>query len=120
MAGRNSVIASNQPSATPLADPEHGAIRGAVVTFLDITERKHTEEHARDLQAELAHVSRLSTMGEMASGLAHELNQPVAADDTPRLGDARCRQPRPAAGLVTDPARFGQALEHAGDRRGRW
>lgn len=35
------------------------------------------QSHAR--QAELAHVARLSTMGEMASGLAHELNQPLAA-----------------------------------------
>jgi PAS domain S-box-containing protein len=49
------------------------------VAFQNVTERNLAEEHARDLQAELAHVSRLSTMGEMASGLAHELNQPLAA-----------------------------------------
>lgn len=49
------------------------------VAFQNVTERKRTEEQARDLQAELAHVTRLSTMGEMASGLAHELNQPLAA-----------------------------------------
>ena len=45
----------------------------------DITERKQTEELAHRRQAELAHVLRLSTMGEMAAGLAHELNQPLAA-----------------------------------------
>lgn len=45
----------------------------------DITERKQAEEQARRHQAELAHVARLNTMGEMASMLAHELNQPLAA-----------------------------------------
>ncbi|MEE8155620.1 MAG: PAS domain S-box protein [Phycisphaerales bacterium] len=46
-------------------------------TLRDITERKRAEEHARQLQADLAHMSRLSSMGEMAAGLAHELNQPL-------------------------------------------
>jgi len=45
----------------------------------DITERKHAEEEAKRMQQESAHVMRLSTMGEMASGMAHELNQPLAA-----------------------------------------
>ena len=45
----------------------------------DITQRKHAEEQARRHQAELAHVLRLGTMGEMAAGLAHEINQPLAA-----------------------------------------
>ena len=66
-------------TAVPLINPASGECSGAVVTFLDITDRKRTEEHAREMQNQLAHVSRLSTMGEMASGLAHELNQPLAA-----------------------------------------
>lgn len=47
----------------------------------DITERQHAEGRLRmqDLQAELLRVSRSSAMGEMASGLAHELNQPLTA-----------------------------------------
>jgi PAS domain S-box-containing protein len=45
----------------------------------DITERKRAEEQARRHQAELAHVLRLGTMGEMAAGLAHEINQPLSA-----------------------------------------
>jgi PAS domain S-box-containing protein len=45
----------------------------------DITERKHLEEQTRQHQVELALVSRLSVVGEMASGLAHELNQPLCA-----------------------------------------
>jgi two-component system sensor kinase FixL len=45
----------------------------------DISDRRRAEERERTLQTELAHVTRLSTMGEMASGLAHELNQPLSA-----------------------------------------
>ena len=45
----------------------------------EIAERRHAEDKARALQAELAHAHRLSLMGEMASGLAHELNQPLTA-----------------------------------------
>ncbi len=57
--------------------------RGQVVALLaitrDITARKHAEEEIRLHYRELAHASRVTTMGEMASGLAHELNQPLAA-----------------------------------------
>jgi two-component system, LuxR family, sensor kinase FixL len=45
----------------------------------DITERQGTEQRLQDLQSELLHVSRLSAMGQMASALAHELNQPLTA-----------------------------------------
>ena len=45
----------------------------------DVTERNRALETARQHREELAHVTRLSTMGEMAAGLAHELNQPLAA-----------------------------------------
>lgn len=45
----------------------------------DLTERQATERRLEGLQAELVHVSRLTSMGEMASALAHELNQPLSA-----------------------------------------
>ena len=45
----------------------------------DITKRREAEEKVQLHQAELAHVTRVSTLGEMASGLAHELNQPLTA-----------------------------------------
>ena len=45
----------------------------------EIAERKRAEEEVQLRQAELAHVARQNTMGEMASGLAHEINQPLAA-----------------------------------------
>lgn len=44
-----------------------------------VVERARAEERAREQLAQLAHVARLATMGEMASGLAHELNQPLCA-----------------------------------------
>jgi two-component system sensor kinase FixL len=45
----------------------------------DLTERREAERRIHELQAELLHVTRLSAMGEMASALAHELNQPLTA-----------------------------------------
>lgn len=45
----------------------------------DLTERRRTEEQLESLQSELIHVSRVSAMGTMASTIAHELNQPIAA-----------------------------------------
>lgn len=46
---------------------------------LDITERKQAEAEARRQQAELAHVSRVATMGHLSTALAHELSQPLGA-----------------------------------------
>lgn len=65
-------------SVTPIKDSK-GETVGAVVVFHDITMRMEAEDKQRRHLAELAHVARLSTMGEMASGIAHEVNQPLAA-----------------------------------------
>lgn len=56
-----------------------GEVIGATVFSKDVTNLKRAEQAARQHQADLAHVLRLSTMGEMASGLAHEINQPLGA-----------------------------------------
>lgn len=48
-------------------------------TIMDISARRRAEEMAHMQRAELAHIARVSTMGEIATGLAHELNQPLAA-----------------------------------------
>jgi len=45
----------------------------------DLTERQATERRLQDVQSELVHVGRLTALGEMASALAHELNQPLTA-----------------------------------------
>ncbi|KAB2839528.1 MAG: PAS domain S-box protein, partial [Burkholderiales bacterium] len=62
----------------PLIDAE-GRHTGWMGSVLDITERKRAEELARQQQEKLQFTSRLVTMGEMASTLAHELNQPLSA-----------------------------------------
>lgn len=62
----------------PVRD-EQGRLINYVSIQRDITQKAREQERARKREAELAHVARLSTMGEMASGLAHELNQPLSA-----------------------------------------
>ncbi len=54
-------------------------VTGATVFSHDISDLRHTEELARAHQAELTHVLRLGTLGEIASELAHEINQPLGA-----------------------------------------
>ncbi|HYD13133.1 MAG TPA: PAS domain-containing protein [Allosphingosinicella sp.] len=61
-----------------IRDARGEAVR-AVGAMQDLTERHRAEAEIRRMQAELIHVSRLSAMGTMASTLAHELNQPLAA-----------------------------------------
>lgn len=65
-------------ACSPLRDGQ-GAIRGSVVVFRDISERKRIEEASRQHQRDLAHMGRLNTLGEMATGIAHEINQPLTA-----------------------------------------
>lgn len=55
----------------------------------DLTEQQQTQARLQELQAELVHVSRLSAMGEMASALAHELNQPLSAISNYMKGSRR-------------------------------
>ncbi|HEX9822115.1 MAG TPA: ATP-binding protein [Methylomirabilota bacterium] len=50
---------------------------GAVVSLIDITQRKRMELEARQTRHELAHFTRVSTMGELTASLAHELSQPL-------------------------------------------
>ncbi len=62
----------------PLIDAK-GRHSGWMGSLIDVTERKRAEELARQQQERLQSTARLVTMGEMASSLAHELNQPLAA-----------------------------------------
>ncbi len=71
-------VAWMETHAAPLRDAR-GNIYALLGITRDITEHKQAEEQARRHQTELARVARLSTMGEMATGIAHELNQPLSA-----------------------------------------
>lgn len=62
----------------PLLDAQ-GQQQGWIGSVLDISDRKASEEFARVQADKMQHTSRLVTMGEMASFLAHDLNQPLAA-----------------------------------------
>jgi PAS domain S-box-containing protein len=69
---------SRVPVLIGVATSEDDMYQG-VAFVLDLTERKRTTEALRMLEMELAHASRLTTMGQLAASIAHEVNQPVAA-----------------------------------------
>ena len=56
-----------------------GSVRLVLGSAFDISDRKQAEEQSRQQQEQLVYVSRLTMLGELASGLAHELNQPLMA-----------------------------------------
>ena len=58
---------------------DRGRTLGIMETNHDITERKRAENELHRAQADLAHVTRLSTLGELTASIAHEVNQPLAA-----------------------------------------
>ncbi len=76
-----------QRSATELLRRARDDLKGTVqelqstneVLQAESYERKHAEETLRQAQADLAHVNRVTTMGELTASLAHEVNQPIAA-----------------------------------------
>ena len=66
----------------------------------DLTDRQETQSKLHELQSELVHLSRLSAMGEMASTLAHELNQPLAAISNYLRGSRRLLEASADPGLT--------------------
>ena len=78
----------------------------------DLTERQETEARLQELQSELVHVSRLTAMGEMASALAHELNQPLSAIANYLRGSRRLLD----KGDPSDVPRLSEALDKAADQ----
>lgn len=103
-------------SSTPIRD-EGGATLGSVVVFRDVTERTEAEARTRRHQAELARVARLSTLGEMASGIAHELNQPLTAIATNARACARMLEEVPSTAEPCDDVmeRIARQAERAGE-----
>jgi PAS domain S-box-containing protein len=85
-----------------------GELVEVVGTHVDVTERKRAEEEherLRQLEAELAHINRVTTMGELTASLAHEVNQPIAAAMTNANTCVRW--------LAGEPPRIEQAREAA-------
>ena len=70
---------STFPMELAVGEMRSGAQRYFTGFIRDLTERQKTEARLQELQSELVHISRLTAMGEMASTLAHELNQPLSA-----------------------------------------
>ena len=65
-------------SGVPRFEPD-GTFLGYIGSCIDISERKRADLEVRQQREELAHLTRVSTMGELAASLAHELNQPLTA-----------------------------------------
>ena len=111
------VHAIGHPVLTP-----NGEVVEVVGTVVDITERKCAEEERerlRQLEADLAHINRVSMMGELAASIAHEVNQPLTgivsnggaglrflAGDTPDLEEAR----EALRDIVRDGKRAGEVI----------
>jgi PAS domain S-box-containing protein len=99
-----------------------GEVEQFVYTMMDVTERKQAEEARealRQAQAELARVSRVTTMGELTASLAHEVNQPIAAAVTDANTCLRWLTPNPpnieearaaAMRIVIDVRRAGEII----------
>ncbi len=103
-----------------------GELVEVVGTQLDVTDRKRSEEERerlRQLQADLAHINRVTTMGELTASLAHEIKQPISAaatdaktclrwlrGDEPDLVEAR----EAAARLIKDVNRASEIISRIG------
>lgn len=78
----------------------------------DLSERQQTEARLQELQSELVHVSRLTAMGEMATTLAHELNQPLSAIANYLKGSRRLLE----ASTDERSGKLRDAMDKAGDQ----
>ena len=68
---------------------ESGGVTEYIGVSMDVTERKRDEAALQSAQAELARVARLTTIGELAASIAHEINQPLSAISTNCLAALR-------------------------------
>ena len=84
---------STFPMKLEVGEMKSGERRFFTGFIRDLTERQETEHQLQELQTELARLSRLTAMGEMASTLAHEINQPLSAISNYLQGCNRLLEP---------------------------
>jgi PAS domain S-box-containing protein len=105
----------------PVVSPEQELVQ-VVGTIVDVTNRKRAEEERerlRQLEADLAHINRVSMMGELAASIAHEVNQPLSgivsngsaclrwlSGDPPEVGEVR----EAVRDIVRDGKRAGEVI----------
>jgi PAS domain S-box-containing protein len=107
--------------ATAHAVPDESGGIEFVGAVTDVTARKRAEERLHEAQAELAHVTRVTALGELAASIAHEVNQPLAAvvanaaacrrwldRDPPNLEEARSTM----QSIIKDGNRAGEVIQH--------
>ncbi|MCO6442016.1 MAG: MASE1 domain-containing protein [Nitrococcus mobilis] len=94
---------------------ENGEPGAVVAVGRDVTERRRAEDESRQYLEELAHVGRVSAMGEMAAGLAHELNQPLCAITTYSQACRRLLGANVAPELVGAMERVAANAQRAGE-----
>jgi two-component system sensor kinase FixL len=119
------VDGSTFPMELAVGEMKSGDRRFFTGFIRDLTERQQTEARLQELQSELVHISRLTAMGEMASTLAHELNQPLSAISNYLTGSRRMLEGdtgeksetlRDALGKAADQAmRAGQIIRRLRD-----
>jgi len=95
-----------------------GEVRSAERRFFtgfvrDLTERQETQQRLQELQAEVVHMSRFTALGEMASTLAHELNQPLTAVVNYLRGSRRLLDSGKASAIALARDAIEQAAEQA-------
>jgi len=113
---------STFPMELSVGEMRSGGARYFTGFIRDLTERQKTETRLQELQAELVHMSRFTSLGEMASTLAHEINQPLTAIANYLKGCRRILQRmegsevpmlRDAVNQAADQAlRAGQVIRH--------
>ncbi|WP_240770915.1 ATP-binding protein [Neptunomonas sp. XY-337] len=88
-----------ESTSRSIRDPESGELREILVVSRDVSHRIEADQRMQRYQEELSRAARLVAMGEMASGLAHELNQPLTAITNYVRGIERRIQATPAPTL---------------------
>ncbi len=103
---------STFPMELAVGEMRSGDARFFTGFIRDLSERQETEARLQELQNELVHITRLTALGEMASALAHELNQPLSAIANYMKGSRRLLEasPDPNSGTIRD------AIDKAGEQ----